>query len=37
VPDPTGTALELVRRLSDEDFPGTGVRVTEDGALLPPE
>jgi len=36
-PDPGGAALELVRRLSSEDFPGTGMRVTEDGALLPPE
>lgn len=36
-PDLAGTALELVRRLSEEDFPGTGMRVTEDGALLPPE
>jgi hypothetical protein len=36
-PDPGRTALELIRRLSSEDFPGTGVRVTEDGALLPPE
>jgi hypothetical protein len=36
-PDPGGTALELVRRLSAEDFPGTAVQVTEDGGLLPPE
>ena len=36
-PDPGGTALELIRRLSAEDFPGTGVRVTEDGAILSPE
>jgi hypothetical protein len=36
-PDPGGAALDLVRRLSSEDFPGSGVRVTEDGALLPPE
>ena len=37
VPDSTGTALDLVGRLSEEDFPGTGMRVTEDGALLAPE
>jgi hypothetical protein len=37
VPDPAGAALDLVRRLSAEDFPGSGVRVTEDGALLPAE
>jgi hypothetical protein len=36
-PDPGGAALELVRQLSSEDFPGTGMGVTEDGALLPPE
>jgi hypothetical protein len=36
-PDPEGQALDLVRRLSAEDFPGTGARVTEDGAILPPE
>lgn len=36
-PDPEGAALELVRRLSTEDFPGTAARVTEDGAILPPE
>ncbi|HKU60822.1 MAG TPA: CapA family protein [Gemmatimonadales bacterium] len=36
-PDPGGAALELVRRLSAEDFPGTAARVTEDGALLPAE
>jgi hypothetical protein len=36
-PDPEATGLELVRKLSSEDFPGTGMRVTEDGALLPPQ
>ncbi len=36
-PDPGGEALDLVRELSAEDFPGTGARVTEDGAILPPE
>lgn len=37
VPDPEAAALDLVRRLSAEDFPATAARVTEDGALLPPE
>jgi hypothetical protein len=36
-PDPDGAALDLVRRLSEEDFPGTGARVTENGAILPPD
>jgi hypothetical protein len=36
-PDPGGAALELVRQLSADDFPGTAARVTEDGAILPPE
>lgn len=36
-PDPSGGALDLIRELSAEDFPGTGARVTEDGAVLPPD
>jgi hypothetical protein len=36
-PDPGAAALDLVRQLSAEDFPGTGARVTEDGAILPLE
>jgi hypothetical protein len=36
-PDPARAALELVRRLSAEDFPGTAATITEDGAILPPE
>ena len=36
-PDPGGGALELIRQLSADDFPGTAARVTEDGAILPPE
>jgi capsule synthesis protein PGA_cap len=36
-PDPGGGALDLIRQLSAEDFPGTAARVTEDGAILPPE
>jgi hypothetical protein len=35
-PDPDRTALELVRRLSSEDFGPTATRVTEDGAVFPP-
>ncbi len=35
VPDPEGGVLSLVRRLSEEDFPETGVRVAEDGTLSP--
>jgi hypothetical protein len=36
VPDPERTALELVRRLSSEDFGPAAARVTEDGAVFPP-
>jgi len=32
-PDPTGTGLQHVRELSALDFPETGVKVGEDGAL----
>ncbi len=35
-PDPERTALELVRRLSSEDFGTAAARVTEDGAVFPP-
>jgi hypothetical protein len=35
-PDPARTALELVRRLSSEDFGAGAAQVTEDGAVLPP-
>ncbi len=35
-PDPERTALELVRRLSREDFGPGAAQVTEDGAILPP-
>jgi hypothetical protein len=35
-PDPERTALELVRRLSSEDFGPAAARVTEDGAVFPP-
>jgi hypothetical protein len=31
--DPTGQGLDAVRRLSDEDFPQSGVRVAPDGTL----
>jgi hypothetical protein len=36
VPDPDRTALELVRRLSSEDFGAGAARVMEDGAVFPP-
>ena len=35
-PDPDRTALELVRRLSAEDFGAAAAQVTEDGAVFPP-
>ncbi len=31
--DPDGKAIDLIRLLSDEDFPETGVRVAQDGSL----
>lgn len=34
-PDPIARAVSLVRRLSEEDFPDTYVRVGGDGRLLP--
>jgi hypothetical protein len=35
-PDPDRAALDLVRRLSSEDFGAAAARVTEDGAVFPP-
>jgi len=35
-PDPDRAALDLVRRLSSEDFGPAAARVTEDGAVFPP-
>lgn len=35
-PDSAGTALELIRRLSVEDFGASAARVSEDGDLGPP-
>ncbi len=37
VPDPEGRAVDLVRQLSTSDFPGTAVRVAQDGSLAAPE
>jgi hypothetical protein len=36
-PDTTGAVLELVRRLSREDFGETAARVGENGEIRPPE
>jgi hypothetical protein len=36
-PEMSGAVLELVRRLSREDFGETAARVREDGEILPPE
>jgi hypothetical protein len=33
--DPAGTIIPLVRRLSEEDFGATAVRIADDGALSP--
>lgn len=35
-PDPSGAAIDLLRRLSREDFGPTGARVADDGRILPP-
>ncbi|XXF78186.1 CapA family protein [Myxococcaceae bacterium GXIMD 01537] len=35
VPDSDGAVIRLVRELTDEDFPTTGVRVADDGTLTP--
>ena len=34
--DPAGTALDLVRRLSVEDFGSAAGRVSDDGEIKPP-
>lgn len=36
VKDAEGRAIDLVRSLSDEDFPGTAVQVAQDGSLAAP-
>jgi hypothetical protein len=36
-PDPGATALDLIARLSREDFGDTAARVETDGVILPPE
>ncbi|HEX6106681.1 MAG TPA: CapA family protein, partial [Gemmatimonadales bacterium] len=36
VPDSTGAALELIRRLSREDFGGSAAALDADGRILPP-
>jgi hypothetical protein len=35
-PDPSGAALDLVRRLSTEDFGESAARVEPDGTIRPP-
>ena len=35
-PDPAGTAVELLRRVTKLDFPLTGARIDDDGGLIPP-
>lgn len=35
-PDPDRTALHLIRRLSAEDFGGTGAVITDSGEIIPP-
>jgi hypothetical protein len=35
-PDSTGTAIDLVRRLSQEDFGTSAARLEPDGEILPP-
>jgi hypothetical protein len=34
--DPAGSVVPVLRRLSEEDFDGSAVRVGDDGALAPP-
>jgi poly-gamma-glutamate capsule biosynthesis protein CapA/YwtB (metallophosphatase superfamily) len=34
--DPAGAVISVVRRLSQEDFGATAVRVSDDGTILPP-
>ena len=36
VPDEQGRAIDLVRQLSQQDFPGTAVQVAQDGSLAAP-
>jgi hypothetical protein len=36
VPDPSGAALRLLRRVTRLDFPETGARIGDDGTILPP-
>ncbi len=35
--DPTGEAVRMVRRLSEEDFGSAAVHLQDDGTLLPPQ
>jgi hypothetical protein len=35
-PDPSGAAIRLVNRLSQEDFGAGAARITDDGAIVPP-
>jgi hypothetical protein len=35
-PDPDRRAIELIRRLSAEDFGSTAAEITDEGAILPP-
>ncbi len=34
--DPSGTAVSMIRTLSDEDFAGPGLRIGADGTVTPP-
>ena len=36
-PDPAARAIELLRRLSSEDFGANAARILDDGTILPPE
>lgn len=36
-PDPRGEAIRLVRSLSIADFGDSGMRISREGVLLPPE
>ena len=35
-PDPSNRAVELLRRVTKLDFPGTGARFADDGTISPP-
>jgi hypothetical protein len=37
VPDPSGEVIPLLQRLTQEDFPDTGARVSADGVIAPPK